>query len=82
MCIDIHPKTVRYEHRGYEATIELRCSIPNAAGPDHITISISRSGSWAHTMRLSSSYGSTEEAVAAAQILVRHYVSGVCGSAK
>ncbi|UPK86864.1 hypothetical protein [Pseudomonas sp. A2] len=81
MYVDPHPRTVKYEYHGYIATIEMTCMTPEAPGPDQMTITIRFSDSWAHTMKVSSNYGSVEEAVEAAQGLVRHYVSFMRGPA-
>ena len=81
MYVDPHPRSIKYKHQGYEATIEMTRMTPEASGADQMTITIRYRNSWAHTMKVSSNYASVEEAVEAAQGLVRHYVSFMRGPA-
>ena len=81
MYVDPYPKSVKYKYQGYNATIEMTRMTPGASGPDQMTITIRYRDRWAHTMKVSSNYGSVEEAVEAAQGLVRHYVSLTRGPA-
>ena len=76
MTDDIEPASVSYEH-----CIELKWTVPGPVGPDDIVISIKHQGYQKHRMRLSSNYASVEEAIAAAEGLVRHYTSVVGGRA-
>jgi len=73
----IKPASVTYEHRGYESLIELNWTIPELPGPDYLVIRITHFGRLAHRMQVSSNHGSVEEALEAAQGLVRHYVAVV-----
>ena len=82
MTNSVKSASVFYEHRGFESMIELNWTIPGLAGPDYLVITITRQGGWRHAMRLSSNYASVEEAIAAAENLIRHYTSVVSAGAK